>query len=123
MATNETWRAGWGIGVTGGNCPGGEPFVKRGWPYTIVRSGDQTVAIVPAEVGNIEERGTPSKAVNGSEVKRASLIAAAPDLLDALRECVDSLRNYEKTDQGSWNDDVLNARDMARAAIAKAEGR
>jgi hypothetical protein len=54
----------------------------------------------------------------------ASLIAAAPDLLEALREI-----NAEVTEDnaGLTRDDyesiVLTIRDVASAAIAKAEGR
>jgi hypothetical protein len=44
----------------------------------------------------------------------AHLIAAAPDLLDALRELLDAT-----ADEGDWPVEVA----AARAAIAKAEGR
>ena len=109
----NAWRPGWGRGVTGGNCPGDEPFIKKGWPYTIVRCGHQTIAIVPAEVGNMEECGTPSKAVVGSEAKRAALIASAPDLLACLKAYQAANRLHHDGD--------FDLFEPAEAAIAKAE--
>ncbi len=60
----------------------------------------------------------------GQEIERANalLIAAAPDLLQALEECI--------TNDGApaWNDKMMAFRrlhaisDIARAAIAKAKG-
>ena len=57
----------------------------------------------------------------GSEVRKANarLIAAAPELLEALKEFVEVVRNAGV----EWCDGVLDAQDRARAAIAKAEGR
>lgn len=56
----------------------------------------------------------------------ARLIAAAPDLLKALKEACDVLSlavSYGLYDEGSLGEaDILDTRAMARAAIAKAEG-
>lgn len=50
----------------------------------------------------------------------AHLIAAAPELLDALRDTVQALKGYVEDDGGpEW---VYKALDEAKAAIAKAEG-
>lgn len=51
------------------------------------------------------------KAYNAEQLANARLIAAAPDLLEALRHCA--------TDEGPEQDWLVRA----RAAIAKAEGR
>lgn len=59
-------------------------------------------------------------------VRRDSLIAAAPDLLAALRGLVQINENHNESiakiigKPMSWKDDYLDA---ARAAIARAEGR
>ena len=86
--TKGEWVSGWGGGVSGPKTPAiGGPtvrdallyidWVKRGYAspdperyYTIVSCGDETVAIIPGEK---EER-----------TANAHLIAAAPDLLEAL---------------------------------------
>ena len=57
----------------------------------------------------------------------AALIAAAPDMLAALRECVEVLdiaEMYGLYGKGSLGEaDIIDSRGMARAAIAKAESR
>lgn len=60
----------------------------------------------------------------GSEAD-AHLIAAAPELLEALRELVEQFDAYRNGWMGSWQDRVGLPRDMelAREAINKAEGR
>ena len=51
----------------------------------------------------------------------ARLIAAAPDLLAALQECVTAFDNRDETTSLKvWNDRMREARDNARAALAKA---
>lgn len=47
------------------------------------------------------------------------LIAAAPEMLDALRLCEDALSDLARIDDGTPSVSALN---MARDAIAKAEG-
>ena len=56
----------------------------------------------------------------------ARLIAAAPDLLAALKKYADFVRESgraEKFDREAFVNNMLHATDLARAAIAKAEGR
>lgn len=61
---------------------------------------------------------------NGKDVTRANahLIAAAPDLLAALQGYVDAIAFGGGTDKQSIMDAIRKADDIARAAIAKAEG-
>lgn len=54
----------------------------------------------------------------GEELANASLIAAAPELLKALRDIVDSPESQENS-----YDCFQGIKDIARAAIAKAEDR
>lgn len=49
----------------------------------------------------------------------ANLIAAAPDLFDALAECIDALEFIENRTSTQYNPPTL---DNARAALAKAKG-
>jgi hypothetical protein len=61
---------------------------------------------------------------DGSDEANARLIAAAPELLEALRYM---LRRYvelvESGDAGDWNPETETEVIEARAAIAKAEGK
>lgn len=55
----------------------------------------------------------------------ARLIAAAPDLLDALEECRFALEPYDDVKPRDWSTDrerLRRAHEAARAAIAKATG-
>lgn len=58
-------------------------------------------------------------------LRHACLIAAAPDLLDALRALADEFDRYDKamTALGRGHEDYGRQREAARMAIAKAEGR
>jgi hypothetical protein len=60
---------------------------------------------------------------NAVALADARLIAAAPDLYEALRTCRAELRNYERTELGGPNPSALAAIDEANVALAKAEGR
>lgn len=85
--------------VEGPTCAG------REWPYEIVTSGAETVAIFPAQVtGGIE-----------SARESAVLFAAAPDMFEALWQCIGALKALGAQDG--------YASTAAKAAIAKAEGR
>jgi hypothetical protein len=73
--------------------------------------------------------GVHLRGVDGDEAKRrevalanAHLIAAAPDLLGALKAISDGLRDTEST-PGQWMTRITKpqAYEIARAAIAKAE--
>ncbi len=92
-------------------------------PWTIGRIGDGTEHTAPIEgagttVGYVEmhsfdddETTTPEQAAN------ARLIAAAPDLLEALRALLDASPGPDK---GYVSTPYFEARQSARAAIAKA---
>ena len=53
--------------------------------------------------------------------KSQRLLAAAPDLLDALKKCKQALKNY--IDSGYDEDEDHEAYAAAMAALRKAEGR
>lgn len=54
------------------------------------------------------------------ERKAARIIAAAPDLLEALKRLAE---NVDTDLSGFWTESTSNFMQMAEAAIAKAEGR
>lgn len=57
----------------------------------------------------------------------ASLIAAAPEMLDALNESLRVVLNLRADHEGAWHQDEISAVDelvhQIRASISKAEGR
>jgi len=70
MLNEGGWSQGWGDGLTGPTTATMEPFCGgRHWEYTPVRSGRETIALVPIQAGESKE----------SMVDRARLIAAAPE--------------------------------------------
>lgn len=77
-------------------------------------------------VGFYLEGPSAEEVISGDEVivsnpDDARLIAAAPELLEALKE----IASYEPNgiDSGSLSEDIREMRTIARAAIAKAEGK
>lgn len=109
--TPGPWRVGAGPrGMTGPTTarPTGPTVVGHRWKSVSVTHGQDTVAIVPAcanqQVGDCEQ-DLPQMRAN------AHLIAAAPELLEAL-EWVESTGMCEHGGGG----------EMIRAAIAKAKG-
>ena len=95
-----------------------------GQDFAVVLAPDsriQPVAVCHNIYGSVEETIDEDKA-------NARLIAAAPDLLAALRELADSTEAYtDAQDEGGHPeahvDRMILARRSARAAIARAEGR
>lgn len=77
-----------------------------GWKTFTIRSKQNVCLSVVGEVDHYHEQDHEANAL---------LIAAAPDLLDALRACVFSLRSPDALNENSVK--------MAEKAIAKAEGR
>ena len=75
----------------------------------------------------IDEHGIPLVAVDGSQsikaVDRRYLIAAAPDLLEALQNIAINLKPDSKARDYFGDKVVDDAIKRAEAAIAKAEGR
>ena len=80
----------------------------------MVRSQSETWPLVD-ELGNEEGRAGVFIANTGDNKANARLIAAAPDLLEALKDMLD---NHEDACTGYGE----GAADKARAAIAKATG-
>lgn len=59
----------------------------------------------------------------GVDVANAHLIAAAPELLEALKHVVAAERAFIEDTNGAWDDEVGRAVIAAEAVIRKAEGR
>lgn len=113
--TPGPWVVGWGDGLTGPTTPNDPVVAGRSWECVPVSQGMETIAIVPNQATgyfSLDE-------AKGTGRANARLIAAAPDLLEALRELyLDLVAN----DQDGLIEHVEPMR-KARAAIAKAEGR
>lgn len=86
-----------------------------GWPFA-AGEGDELDIVAVNKGGIAFLKVIPTGHANNMEVLRANadLIAAAPDLLEALQAVVDAW-NHEGT--------MLEAERLTLAAIAKAEGR
>jgi hypothetical protein len=78
----------------------------HGCPAIVSEKG---VVVVHPEVGIVTEDLSTAKA-------NARLIAAAPEMLEALKECLEEITNPEEE---TWP----HAQHVAKRAIAKAEGR
>lgn len=85
-------------------------------PWTLKVGAGSTIEVMSApgdaEFGNTE----PLYVAEVYDDRDATLIAAAPDLLAALREIASLSGNMERDNANKWN------REIARAAIAKATG-
>jgi hypothetical protein len=77
-----------------------------------------------SEYGILDQDRNELAVVSGGK-ELAQQFAAAPDLLEALRELIEQFDVYRNGWMGAWSDRVGLARDMERAreALAKAEGR
>jgi hypothetical protein len=106
------------------------PWVADLGTYPImVGSQSETWPLVD-ELGNEEGRARVFIANTGDNKENASLIAAAPDLLDALSSIdvylSDTLSGRVNPDPATYKqwliDGIIEARNRARAAIFKATG-
>jgi len=108
--TKGDWKAGYNPNVTGPTTPGIQLFCGgRDWPYKTVNVGEETIAIVPAQIYKRTKIGKLSEHLIDGGMANARLIAAAPDMYEALKV-------FKR-------DGVLAALDLMDAAIAKAEGK
>lgn len=87
------------------------------WGAIVVDRPDMQRLICPMWTGC--DRACMGRDVVDEDLANARLIAAAPDLLEALKSCLPDLAHYVSK-HGPGPDKRLDA---ARAAIAKAEGR
>lgn len=94
-----------------------------------IESGGMNRYVVEYKTGNVVSvLGYPSQRSIPEEKANARLIAAAPELLEALRQCVPGLEFALKRIRWEWPETWADAQEnialeIARAAIAKAEGR
>ena len=94
--------------MTTKHTPGPWTFVQGGsgdWPTWNVRIGRGMITLPPGEDMRVMDAN-------------ARLIAAAPDLLEALKK----IAKIEDKMVGSDWEEIEEARAIARAAVAKAEG-
>jgi len=85
--TPGPWVKGYGDGVTGPTCPSalGPTCAGNEWDYTVVSKNMETIAIIP-------------KQENGIMDSNARLIAAAPEMLEAL------INAYCNMDSGNFKE-------------------
>lgn len=95
---SEKWIAGWGNWLTGPTTVASMPFCGgKDWPFIPVSCAMETIAlVVPKQVNESAK----------SMEDRARLIAAAPDLLEALQSILEM--------------STFDTQEKARAAIKKA---
>jgi len=89
-------------GHTPGPWSNGGRYTERGFPHSMVGADTLIARVFSKNFGDVRE-----------EVANANLIAAAPDMLAALKRVI----------QAAEDGDEMTAISMAEAAIAKAEGR
>lgn len=122
--TETKWVAGWGIGVTGPTCPSDYPTVgeycdhKR--EFKLVTTPDEF------HNGRLEAHTViaivPLRSTEAEQDANVALIAAAPDLYNALTELREWSRSVGTSDDQEQNeiDDEMFSR--VDAALTKANG-
>lgn len=88
-------------------------------PWVIEKAAD---AYCIASVGNLVIMPSSGKVKHDNTEADAQLIAAAPDLLEALEDLADDISERFDMDDRSTNPGMKRAMEAARAAIAKARG-
>ena len=102
--TKGKWVNGWGEGLTGPTTPKNNPTADDNRKYTPISKGEETIAIVIQQENNkIEELNANAK-----------LIAAAPELLDALQRVEKAINKM------GLNDRFGHTQQYVREAINKA---
>ena len=86
-------------------------IVTRSYDPAYIRDIETEAGEIVAQVLDLDDYA--------SDLKRARLIAAAPDLLAALSDMINAFGHYCEGDPA---DDEIDALNKALAAIAKAEG-
>jgi len=69
-----------------------------------------------------EGQRLPAECSGPNAAANARLVAAAPELLEAVLDCITQLINFTKDDCGHTDHLVIDAITQGRAAVAKAEG-
>lgn len=95
-------------------------------PWTMLHASSQSESadIVRADDTNDRVAMTCPDSTEGVEIANGCLIAAAPDLYEALRELnIWFSEAFDKVDLGHYKADVHKKFDKAKTAIAKAEGK
>ncbi|HEM8344475.1 hypothetical protein O7C57_04475 [Providencia sp. 21OH12SH02B-Prov] len=93
------------------------PWVIDEWSMTGIDSESKHVALV-----NYSHRGLPSDVYGDEHEANANLIAAAPELLESLRELVSAMERYEIDVDESAPVEHKKMMKKAKAAIVKALG-
>lgn len=120
--TPGPWVAGWGRGLTGPTTPsvGGACCGGKGWETFPVSRGTETIAICPVQTQGFGYRDK----IVGSAQANASLIAAAPEMLEALPDLSHVISWLENgCDPAKAAVELRHYQSRIDAAIAKAEGR
>ena len=108
--TNGPWVNGWNGGKTGPTCPGDEVTVSgRKWEIIPIGIGVETCAIAVRQEG---KNGLKEMESN------AHLIAAAPELYEALTQLIDDLSNTDEEGLFEHSETVIRC----RLALSKARG-
>ena len=109
--SKDEWVSGWNGGKSGPTCPScsGATVAGGNWGIVPVGPGRRTVAIV---VQQDHECGAAEMEAN------AHLIAAAPELYEALIQLIDDLSNTDEEGLFEHSETVIRC----RLALSKARG-
>ncbi len=89
--TEGDWKYGFNPGVTGPTAASTYPFCGgREWPYRTITVGTETIALIPAQDLNRQVGQGGSATIEEMEAN-AHLIAAAPDMYEALKRAKETI--------------------------------